>query len=186
MLLFTQGLTFPCQWSASVLPLQLFQWGQMVIIGVPGEFTTMSGRRLRDTVQKAYEDAGALLPGMTFSIAGLSNAYSLYIATYEEYSVQRYAGASTLFGPHTLEAYQQEFYKMAYALAKGEQDQYPAGPAPMACNNTFNLLPPVVEDTAPGGKFGSVESDANATYSIGSVVNVTFWGSDPRSNLLTN
>ena len=51
LLVYTQGAKFPCQWSANVLPLQLFQWGQFVIIAVPGEFTTMSGRRLRDTVQ---------------------------------------------------------------------------------------------------------------------------------------
>lgn len=62
----------------------------------------MSGRRLRNTVRQAFKDAGKLLPGMTFSIAGLSNSYSHYIATFEEYAIQRYAGASTLFGPHTL------------------------------------------------------------------------------------
>jgi neutral ceramidase len=39
--------------------------------------------------------------------------------TFEEFQVQRYAGASTLFGPHTLEAYQQEYYKLAFALAQG-------------------------------------------------------------------
>ena len=31
---------------------------------------------------------------------------------------QRYEGASTIFGPHTLMAYQQEFDKMAVAMAK--------------------------------------------------------------------
>ncbi len=38
-------------------------------------------------------------------IAGLTNTYASYIATYEEYQVQRYEGASTIFGPHTLDAY---------------------------------------------------------------------------------
>lgn len=52
------------------------QWGQLVLIAVPGEFTTMSGRRLRATVQQAFVDAGKMLPGMTFAIAGLSNSYS--------------------------------------------------------------------------------------------------------------
>ena len=38
-------------------------------------------------------------------IAGLANTYASYVTTFEEYSVQRYEGASTIFGPHTLDAY---------------------------------------------------------------------------------
>ena len=51
-------------------------------------------------------------------IAGLSNTYADYIVTPEEYSVQRYEGASTIYGPYTLPAYIQEFNKLAVALAK--------------------------------------------------------------------
>ena len=121
------------------------------------------------------------------SIAGLANSYSHYITTFEEYSVQRYAGASTLFGPHTLAAYQQEYYKLAYALAKGEQAQYPAGPPLMACDSKVSFMPPVIVDTAPDDKFGAIISDvANATFPLGSVINATFWGSDLRNNLMTN
>jgi neutral ceramidase len=81
ILFWTQGITFPTQWTMNILPLQIMQWGQFVLIAVPGEFTTMSGRRLRDTVKQAYADAGKLLPNMVFTIAGLSNSYSHYIAT---------------------------------------------------------------------------------------------------------
>ena len=42
---------------------------------------------------------------MKIVIAGLTGTYSSYITTFEEYGVQRYEGASTLFGPHTLDAY---------------------------------------------------------------------------------
>jgi len=42
---------------------------------------------------------------VTFVIAGLTNTYSSYVTTYEEYQAQRYEGASTIFGPHTLDAY---------------------------------------------------------------------------------
>lgn len=38
-------------------------------------------------------------------LAGLTNTYSSYVTTFEEYGVQRYEGASTIFGPHTLDAY---------------------------------------------------------------------------------
>ena len=38
----------------------------------------------------------------TVVIAGLSNAYADYTVTFEEYQVQRYEGASTIYGPHQL------------------------------------------------------------------------------------
>jgi len=41
-----------------------------------------------------------------------------YIATPEEYSIQRYEGVSTIYGPYTLPAYIQEYNKLAVALAK--------------------------------------------------------------------
>ena len=42
---------------------------------------------------------------VTVVIAGLTNTYSSYVTTFEEYAMQRYEGASTIFGPHTLDAY---------------------------------------------------------------------------------
>lgn len=51
-------------------------------------------------------------------IAGLTNTYSSYVTTIEEYSIQRYEGASTIFGPHTLDAYIQVQASMScYAAA---------------------------------------------------------------------
>ena len=44
-------------------------------------------------------------PDVTVVIAGLTNTYSSYVTTFEEYAMQRYEGASTIFGPHTLDAY---------------------------------------------------------------------------------
>ena len=38
-------------------------------------------------------------------IAGLTGTYSSYVTTREEYAAQRYEGASTIFGPSTLDAY---------------------------------------------------------------------------------
>lgn len=48
-------------------------------------------------------------------LAGLTNTYSSYITTFEEYQIQRYEGASTIFGPHTLDAYiQVSLHQAAY------------------------------------------------------------------------
>lgn len=64
--------------------------GQLFILGVPGEFTTMAGRRLREAVEGVLAEAGAFPPGGKVVIAGLANTYSSYITTFEEYQVQRY------------------------------------------------------------------------------------------------
>ena len=45
----------------------------------------------------------------TVALAGLSNCYTHYITTYEEYQEQRYEAGSTLYGPHTLQAYLIQF-----------------------------------------------------------------------------
>ncbi len=42
-------------------------------------------------------------------LAGLSNVYTHYITTYEEYQRQRYEAASTLYGPYTLDAYLKQY-----------------------------------------------------------------------------
>ena len=99
-----------------VLPLQIIRIGQLAILGVPGEPTTMAGRRMREQVLAAFKQAppppGIFAPVETVITAGYANAYSQYITTRQEYEMQHYEGASTLFGPHTLEAYIQEFGKM--------------------------------------------------------------------------
>ena len=52
ILMDTGGLSKPYPWQPSIIPLQLLRIGQLVVIAVPGEFTTMAGRRLRNSVSK--------------------------------------------------------------------------------------------------------------------------------------
>ena len=54
-------------------------------------------------------------------LAGLSNVYTHYIATFEEYQRQRYEAASTIFGPHSLQAYQQQYSKLAITMLRVSQ-----------------------------------------------------------------
>lgn len=49
----------------------------------------MSGRRLRDAVKQTLLDNGFPKDAIVV-IAGLSNTYSDYVATYEEYQVRKY------------------------------------------------------------------------------------------------
>lgn len=78
-------MRLPYQWQPKVVSTQLAVIGDFVIAGVPGEFTTMSGRRMRETIASAVEESTKVQP--TVVVAGLCNTYSDYIATPEEYEV---------------------------------------------------------------------------------------------------
>lgn len=96
-------------------------------------------------------------------------------------------GASTLYGPHTLSAYIQEFKKLAAALIIG-QTVMPGPPPPDLLDKQISLLPPVVVDATPlGVKFGDVKTDVpqNSTFKRGDMVAVTFWSACPRNDLMT-
>ncbi|KAG2690739.1 hypothetical protein I3760_09G204300 [Carya illinoinensis] len=189
ILLDTGEMKEPYDWAPSILPIQILRIGQLVILSVPGEFTTMAGRRLRDAVKKVLTSRGngEFNSNVHIVIAGLTNTYSQYVTTFEEYKVQRYEGASTLYGPHTLDAYIQEFKKLAAALISGQTVE-PGPQPPDLLDKQISLLPPVVIDsTPPGINFGDVETDVppNSTFKKGEMVTVTFWSACPRNDLMT-
>jgi neutral ceramidase len=105
-----------------ILPVQLLRIGSVAVLGVPGELTTMAGRRLRTTVLDAISTAGV----RHVALGTYANEYAQYITTREEYSSQQYEGASTLFGPHTLEAHQLVAARLATAIAQ----RAPSAPGP--------------------------------------------------------
>ncbi|KAK7333291.1 hypothetical protein VNO80_30056 [Phaseolus coccineus] len=188
ILLDTGEMKKPYDWAPSILPIQIIRIGQLVILCVPGELTTMAGRRLRDAVKTVLtSEEDFEFDDIYIVIAGLSNTYSQYITTYEEYQVQRYEGASTLYGPHTLSAYIQEFKKLAMALINDQAVE--AGPQPPdLLEKQISLLPPVVVDGVPlGVNFGDVCADVeqNSTFSSGDMVTASFWTACPRNDLMT-
>ncbi len=64
---------------------------------------------MRDTVKNQALEVTQGSEDIVVVLAGLSNVYTHYITTYEEYQRQRYEAASTIYGPYTLLAYQQQF-----------------------------------------------------------------------------
>lgn len=50
----------------------------------------MAGRRLRDAVKTVLSGDKSFGSNIHVVIAGLTNTYSQYVTTYEEYEVQRY------------------------------------------------------------------------------------------------
>ena len=173
------GSQQPFLWSPEVLPLQLVRLGNLVLVATPFEVTTMAGRRLRHTVLAPLEPAGVT----RVVIVGLANAYAGYMTTREEYAQQDYEGASTHFGPWQLSAVQQEMDKLAVAL----RDNLPIAPGPtprdLSCCQVTIQTGVVFDDKPPDQHFGSVITDANASYSRGQTVSVVFWGGHPKNNL---
>jgi neutral ceramidase len=75
-------------------PLGVHQVGGVLLVTLPGEFTTAMGRRVANEVAVAAD-----WPSSRVLLVGLANEYLSYFATPEEYSLQHYEGASTLWGP---------------------------------------------------------------------------------------
>jgi neutral ceramidase len=174
------GTQSPYPWTPEVLPLQIIRIGNLALVGVPYESTTMAGRRLVATVKNELSAAGVT----NVVVAGLANAYTGYVATREEYAGQYYEGASTHFGPWTLGAYQQEFQKLAAAMRTGATV---AGPTPrdLTCCQTTVQTGVVFDDKLLWVNFGDVVTNASASYTRGQTVSVKFWGGHPKNNLKT-
>lgn len=75
----------PYEWQPKIVSTQVALIGNVVIAGVPGEFTTMAGRRLRSAIRSVLK--GSPNANATVVVAGLCNTYSDYITTPEEYQV---------------------------------------------------------------------------------------------------
>ncbi|CAF1924077.1 unnamed protein product [Brassica napus] len=197
ILLDTGEMTKPYEWAVSSLELlshfEIMTNGVMfniTFLSFLSEFTTMAGRRLRDAVKRHLQSSGNIeMSGeIHIVIAGLGNGYSQYVTTFEEYQAQRYEGASTLFGPHTLSGYIQEFKKLSKSLVLDRPVQ-PGPQPPDLLDKQVSFLTPVVVDTTPAGdSFGDVISDVPKNLSLkrgNDLVTVVFQSACPRNDLLT-
>jgi neutral ceramidase len=174
----------PYPWSPNIVDIQVLRVGQLVMIISPGEATTMSGRRWREAVHTQIEAANIAKDPIVV-LGGPANSYSHYIATEEEYSVQRYEGASTLHGPHTLNAYITSTLTYLPYLADDATESPPPGPTPPDNRDkSISLITGVVYDGAGIGRsFGQATTDVAPNYPVGAIVQATFVGANPRNNL---
>ena len=143
ILLNTGRVKLPYAWDPASVPIAVFRVGKLFILSVPAEFTTMAGRRLRAAVRSIATEQGVDDPEIT--IAGLANSYTHYVTTFEEYEGQRYEAASTLYGPHTLSAYIQEFERIITDLLHGKESVSDKAPRDLG-KKQLSLLPPVGPD----------------------------------------
>jgi neutral ceramidase len=101
-------------WVPHVLPLQIILLGDVALVAVPAEPTTIAAERIRKVIE------GILLPKGIHRVimAPYANAYCGYITTYEEYQHQFYEGGHTVFGEWTLAAFQTKFKQLAEEMVK--------------------------------------------------------------------
>lgn len=102
-------------WAPAIIPFQLFRIGNILIAAVPGEITTMSGKRLHSAIEKASTGCGV----ERIIISSYSNAYMGYITTAEEYELQAYEGGHNLYGGGTLSAVIDSYEKIVKKM-KGD------------------------------------------------------------------
>ena len=155
ILLNTGGLKKPYDWQPSTVPLQLFRIGSFLLIAAPAEFTTMAGRRLRSAIKSLMERKHAAsrrnpTDDVHVVIAGLANSYAGYVTTREEYSAQRYEGASTLYGQHTLDGYIQEYIRLTKDMVSGQESSSDDPPKDMS-SLQISYLPSITTYELPEG-----------------------------------
>ncbi len=156
------------------LPLGVAQLGQLAIVFIPNEATTMAGRRVRDTVEGVLGDQVKYV-----AIAGYSNDYAGYITTPEEYAVQQYEGGHTLLGPWMLPAFQQEIARLARALADGMPAPGSADREDLRGTVESKPIGNDYDESPVGSSFGDLIIPPNTSYALGDTVAVSFWTGHP-------
>lgn len=104
---------------ATCLPLQIVTIGQLALVSCPGEFTTIAGKRVLETVKEKLQKRGI----EHVLICTYCNDYMGYVTTQEEYQQQAYEGGHTLFGQWTLAAFQTKFAELADEMLKPDAER---------------------------------------------------------------
>ncbi|KKY34279.1 putative neutral ceramidase [Diaporthe ampelina] len=188
----------PYAWTPNVVDVQVLRVGQLLVVVSPGEATTMAGRRWKEAVRAestalfsgdgGNNNARRPTPDPVVVLGGPANSYTHYIATEQEYAIQRYEGASTLYGPHTLAAYINvtlaHLPLLGARAPSGPTPQPPTAFPPDNTNRSLSFITGVVRDGAPLGRaFGDVKQDVRRFYRAGAPVSAVFVGANPRNDL---
>lgn len=155
--------------------------GQFVILAMPGEVTTMAGRRLRDAVMSELGDWAHHIV-----LAGYANEFAGYVTTPEEYDLQQYEAAHNLHGRWSLPAYQQVASQLAAAL-QADQNMAPQTGYDDWRGKSTELALPYHRDAADHGdrKAGDVVLCVHSEYRPGDTVKAEFLSADPNRYFAT-
>ncbi|MEA2386406.1 MAG: neutral ceramidase [Thermoleophilaceae bacterium] len=95
-------------------PISVLRIGTLAIAALPSEVTRQMGLRIRNAVKDASGGAFGHV-----ALSGLTNGYSSYTATPEEYDACYYEGSFTLFGRRQGPLYRDSLVDVAKALVAG-------------------------------------------------------------------
>ena len=170
----------PILWTETrdPMPIGVATIGQLALVFIPGEITTMAGRRMRETVRNVLGDRSEHVV-----IAAYSNDHSGYITTPEEYDAQQYEGGHTVYGKWTLPAYQQEIDRVARALASDEPVTNGADPGDRRGTVKSTAIGNEFDEPPAGASFGDVVEALQASYAQGETMSVSFWTGHPDNAL---
>ncbi len=91
-------------------PVGVYRVGSVVLATLPGEFTTMAGRLIAEAIKDEVPGTRQVL------MVGLANEYLSYFVTEQEYALQHYEGASTIYGPRAFDRVRSALVELASLL----------------------------------------------------------------------
>jgi neutral ceramidase len=114
------GFTLPPFWFSRLLTLTLpppvrvgvgvYRLGPLRLAALPGEFTTVLGRRIANDLAPPGGNREDVV------LLGLAHDYAYYFTTPDEYDVQHYEGAATLYGRWSGTYVQVQLSRLAHQL----------------------------------------------------------------------
>lgn len=122
------------------VPVAVYKIGSVVLGTLPGEFTTMLGRRIAAAIQHESPGAKHVL------LVGLANEYMSYFTTEEEFALQTYEASSMMYGPKAGMRIRDDLAAMAKDLdrvelrSKAQRYHYGVGPTASFGVKEFDLL----------------------------------------------
>lgn len=163
--------------QSQIHTVTLARIGQLVILALPVEVTTMAGRRLRETVMAELGDWAGY-----FQLAGYANGYAGYVTTPEEYQLQQYEAAHTLHGQWSLPGYQQVASQLAQALESGLSRESAVEYDDWRGKSVGLPLPqgPALGKTARA-RLGQARSLSTVSVAPGETVLAEFWSANPTA-----
>lgn len=168
-------------WTPLITQLQIMRVGQLAIVSMPGEITTMCGRRIRAQVLRQLADVGI----RDVVVACYANDYEGYTTTPEEYGAQYYEGASTEFGPYQLSAFLQEYGALSAGLLSGSTISQTVQPPDLLAKMPPSRPGVVFDDVPVGQRFGQVLTQPASSYVQGDIASAVFRGGHPKNNFRT-
>ena len=159
-----QPVILPLRSFPRILPAQVFRIGDTVLAGLPFEITVETGRRWVAAVNAVGDS-----PINRVIVASVTNEYSGYVTTPEEYSRQFYEGGHTIYGPRTSEFLGAHVAELVTAvLDRGIVDE--STPKRSWSLGIKRYLSPISDDAAAARRF-----DGAAEFHDPSALEEGFW-----------